>query len=208
MKLQSVSDDAFRAYGTVLNGYAFAPLLKVLSEQEAPTDGTVYVPSCAAMEALPIFSALGDRAFGGMPIQLGYCNGTNDRLTCVEYHRDSEINLAADDAILLLGQRRDIQNGTFDAARTEAFLLPKGTAVELYATTLHYAPCGQEFHVAVVLPRGTNAALPPFDAACKEDTLLFARNKWLLAHRDAPEAQNGAVVGMVGDMPNVANLLS
>ena len=44
----------------------------------------------------------------------------------------------------------------------EYFFVPAGTAVELYATTLHYAPCsvdGKEFRCGVVLPRGTNEKL-------------------------------------------------
>ena len=30
---------------------------------------------------------------------------------------------------------------TYDTSKMEAFLVPAGTAVEVYATTLHYAPC-------------------------------------------------------------------
>ena len=44
----------------------------------------------------------------------------------------------------------------------EYFFVPAGTAVELYATTFHYAPCsvdGKEFRCGVVLPRGTNEKL-------------------------------------------------
>jgi hypothetical protein len=47
-----------------------------------------------------------------------------------------------------------------DTSQVAAFLLPAGTAVELFATALHYAPCsgspGEPFRVAVVLPLGTN----------------------------------------------------
>jgi len=33
---------------------------------------------------------------------------------------------------------------------------------------------------------------------CQEDKLLWARNKWLMAHPDAPEAAQGAYVGLTG----------
>jgi hypothetical protein len=58
-----------------------------------------YVPSHALLEALPTFDVLRDSVYGGMPIQIGYCNGTNTKLNCVEYHRDSEINIPADDIV-------------------------------------------------------------------------------------------------------------
>ena len=50
--------------------------------------------------------------------------------------------MAANDLILLLGQQQDIGEGdTYDTSKAEAFLLPAGVGVELYATSLHYAPC-------------------------------------------------------------------
>ena len=49
--------------------------------------------------------------------------------------------MAASDLILLLGWQADVEEDyTYDTSKVEAFLLPKGVAVELYATTLHYAP--------------------------------------------------------------------
>ena len=37
---------------------------------------------------------------------------------------------------------QDIEDDyTYDTSKIEAFLLPKGTVAEVYATTLHYAPC-------------------------------------------------------------------
>ena len=81
----------------------------------------------------------------------------------MEYHRSSEVSAAATDAILILGSQQDIADDwSFDTAKCEAFLVPKGTAVEIYATTLHYAPCSvgdERFRVTVVLPKGTNYPL-------------------------------------------------
>ncbi|MFR6273810.1 MAG: DUF4867 family protein [Blautia sp.] len=61
--------------------------------------------------------------------------------------------------------------------------------VEVYATTLHYAPCNaheNKFCTAVVLPKGTNTDAPTATGNnTGEDKLLFARNKWLIAHKDA-----------------------
>ena len=97
-----------------------------------------------------------------MPVQIGYCNGHNSKLNAVEYHRSSEINVAATDAILILGLLADVAEDFYLRSKMEAFLVPAGTGVEVFATSLHYAPCGvdgQGFQVAIVLPQGTNYPL-------------------------------------------------
>ena len=79
---------------------------------------------------------------------------------------------------------------------------PAGTAVELYATTLHYAPCGvddREFRCGVVLPRLTNESLVAASSAAGEDRLLFAVNKWLIAHKDSGLEADGAWIGLKGE---------
>ena len=203
MLIRKVTDPEFSRFGKVVKGYDFGPLLaKLVEVSEKPADHTIYVPSDPELEKEPVFTQLQDRAYGGMPIQIGYCNGNNYLLNCLEYHRDSEINIAADDAILILGRMEDIKDGKYDTANVEAFLVPKGCAVEVYATSLHYAPCTVEgtdgFRVIVVLPRGTNTDKPDYEPACEEDRWMTARNKWLLAHPEAPEAASGAYIGLVG----------
>lgn len=212
MKIKPVTDREFARFGRVVEGYDFAPLLGVLRETSPkPETGTVYVPSDPALEALPVFSELRDSFYGGMPVQLGYCNGSNTTLNCVEYHRDSEIDIADNDTVLLLAALSDMDGGKLDTAKVEAFLLPAGEAVELYATTLHYAPCdaksGAGFRVVVVLPRGTNTDKPEFTAKTPEDALLRARNKWLSAHPESPEAADGAFVGLSGENIDIKNLI-
>ena len=77
MQLQSVFDEAFRPYGKVVEGYDFGSLLQALAATPCPSGGTIYQPSEPALEALPVFGQLRDRMYGGMPIQIGYCNGHN-----------------------------------------------------------------------------------------------------------------------------------
>ena len=204
MQIRSIFDAEFKKYGTVLEGYDFAPLLKALREgTEKPADRTVYVASDAALEALPIFGELSGSFYGGMPIQIGYCNGSNRLLNCLEYHRGSEVDIAADDAVLLLAPLQGLEDGRIDTAGVEGFAVPAGAAVQLYETTLHYAPCnapgGDGFRVAVVLPRGTNSELPKPRSLTREDRLLWARNKWLVAHPDSAEAAQGAQAGLSGE---------
>ncbi|AEF80611.1 DUF4867 family protein [Leadbettera azotonutricia] len=201
MHVKPVSDKSFKPYGYVVEGYDFSKLLKTLEETtEKPNEGTIYVPSDPKLEALPIFAELQDRAFGGIPVQIGYCNGFNTKLNCLEYHRGSEICVAADDIIMLLAKLQDVEGGKIDTSRVEAFLLPKGTGILYYETSMHYAPAKAKapFRSIIVLPRQTNTDLPNFTAKNAEDKLLRARNKWLIAHADAPEAKSGAVVGVTG----------
>ncbi len=202
MKWNSVNHPEFALYGRVLEGLDVTALLDTLRKTDRPERGVIYVPSFAPLEDTDVFPHLRDSVYGGMPIQIGYCNGSNTRLNCLEYHRDSEINIAADDVVLLLARQQDMEGDTLRTETVKAFHLPAGTAVELYATTLHYAPCnsGTErgFRVAVVLPQGTNMEAPVVSNIRREDRLLRARNKWLIAHAEAPEAADGAVIGLLG----------
>ena len=208
MEILSVFDPAFRPYGRVLTGYDTAALAQALEQDTPLPDGVGYVPADAALEKLDIFADFENSVYGGMPVQLGWCTGHNTKLNCLEYHRDSEVNFGSRDFILLLGLESQIEDGKFDTALTKAFLVPAGTLVEVFATTLHYAPCeaklGQGFKVLVALPRGTNTDKPVFTPKNYEDTLLTARNKWLLAHADSDEAKGGAVVALTGENLDIA----
>lgn len=182
MRIQNVADDAFRRYGKVLEGYDFTELLKEMKHTPVPEDVT-YVPSVEEMEALPVAKELQNKGYGGLPIEIGYCNGHNKKLNGLEYHRSSEINVAVTDLVLLIGHQQDVEKDyTYDTSKVEAFLVPAGTAIEVYATTLHYAPCHVNesgFQCVVVLPKGTNTELTFEKAAEGEDKLLTAKNKWL-----------------------------
>ena len=139
MEIFSVNDEKFRKYGKVWNNIECTKLIK----------GMEHTP-------LPEAKTFSERVFGGLPIQIGYCNGNNHKLNAVEYHRNSEINIAVTDMILLLGWLPDVTDEfTYDTAKIEAFKVPAGTVVEMYETTLHYAPCNAAdggFKCVVILP--------------------------------------------------------
>ncbi len=201
MKIQNVNDAAFAKYGKVLTGYDCTQLIKAMEHTPLPED-VIYVPGDEQLESLDIARELQNRGYGGLPIQIGYCNGNNNAINALEYHRSSEINVAVTDLILLLGAQQDITTEyQYDTAKVEAFLVPAGTALEVYATTLHYAPCNatpdQGFRCVVVLPKGTNTELDFPLKGEDDDKLATAKNKWLIAHADAQIA--GAFVGLVGE---------
>lgn len=200
MEKYQVSDEKFKAYGRVLTGYDCSQLIKEMEHSPVPED-VIYEPSVFELEQTAVAKEFAKKAYGEMPIQLGYCNGHNQKLNAVEYHRDSEINIAVTDLILLVGKMQDITSDfTYDTSKIEAFFVPKGTVVELYATTLHYAPCGVEgngFKDVIILPKGTNYEKTGEMGNANDDKLMTHRNKWLIAHEDAHI--EGAFVGLVGE---------
>ncbi len=203
MDIKPVSSSSFHKYGRVLTEHRFSQLIHAMKDTPLP-NCVVYEPDVPTFHDLPEVMMLEKYIFGGMPVQIGYCNGKNNTLDAVEYHRSSEVNIACTDLVLLLGMRQDIDTAscTYNTSLMEAFLLPAGTAVELYATTLHYAPCAQNsqaFRCIVVLPFGTNRSLQDLSPTGKEDALLFAQNKWLIAHEQSGLAKDGAFIGLVGN---------
>ena len=213
MKVLSVNDAEFRKYGRVVNNVDFTQLIQAIKDNTPIPEGVAYEPSIAALEATDAYKALSETTYGEMPIQIGYCNGHNCMLNALEYHRDSEINVAATDAILMLGLLADVEpDFTYDTSKVKAFLVPAGTAVEVFATTLHYAPCGVDgkaFQVGIVLPKGTNEALKTKHAAVaadgtapNEDALITAVNKWLIGHAEGG-LDAGSFLGLKGKNLNV-----
>ena len=208
MKIYSVTDKEFAPYGKVLGGYDTSCLMKALDETTPLPDGVEYVMSEASLESTAIFGQLQNNAYGGMPIQLGWCNGHNTRLNCLEYHRDSELNIGLRDFILLVAKADDIIDGKLDTSKVKAFRAAAGQVVEVYETTLHYAPCSAKksdgFKVVIALPKVTNGAMPNIAPKNDEDKRLRACNKWLLAHKDASEAGDGAYIGLTGENIDIA----
>lgn len=204
MHIYEITDPKFTKYGRVISEIDFTALVQAMRNTPIP-EGIMYIPSDETLEVLQDASELSRRVYGEMPVQVGYCNGHNGMLNALEYHRTSEINVAATDAILMLGCQQDMSDTyTYETSNIEAFCLPEGTAVELYATTLHYAPCGVQgkgFQVAIVLPRGTNYPLINKHAG-GEDALLTATNKWLIGHESGglPE---GTFMGLIGKNLNL-----
>ena len=205
IKIYSVFDDEFKPYGRVVKGYNFTELCDyMLTETSIPESGNVYYPSIEAMENMPVFDEVQNTLYGGMPIQIGYCNGRNTTYNGFEYKKGSEINVAVTDFMLVLGHTWQIEDNKFFVGNEKVFFVPQGTAVEMYQTTLHLSPCrtcDDGFKDIVILPRGTNT---PLDKKCvsgdPESVLLLQKNKWVLAHKDRePLVRQGAHIGLIGE---------
>ena len=216
MKVKQVTDTSFIKYGKILTGIDFSEIYNVLEEMDYPED-IEYAASFGPLEEPEFRQKLSNTLYGELSVEIGYCSGHNKMLNALEYHRSSEANVAVTDIILLLGHQSDItEDFTYDTAQLEAFFVPAGTAVELYATTLHYVPIGTKendyaFKMGVVLPFGTNFPLGVTLGAeaekekLPEEKLLFAKNKWLIAHEESGE--EGAFIGLTGKNISVDDLV-
>ncbi|MCD6519867.1 MAG: DUF4867 family protein, partial [Anaerolineae bacterium] len=205
-----VSDVRFARYGRVLQGYDPAEMIQRAKALLPDSQEVVYETSVRALEEPSALNeAIGREVYGGMPFQVGWCYGRNSRLDALEYHKGAETVVCLTDVVLLLGHVQDIVFGeeiVYDTNRVVAFYAPKGSVLELPAWNLHFAPIHvreeEGFATLVYLPKGTNEPLPYSVSGQGESALLFAVNKWLIAHPEAEElAAQGAYVGMVG--PNI-----
>ena len=211
MKIYSVNDPEFKPYGRVVTGLeaAKAEILQALATTPLP-EATDYVAEEPVLQKLPAMVEVSKHLFGGMPVQLGWCNGHNTQLNCLEYHRASEFNLGARDFILLVAHRWEIEDGKLDTACVKAFRVPAGTVVEVFNTTLHYTPCMVDdggFQVMVALPAGTNGPRPEAAAdmpAAGDSYCYWKADKWVLCHADSPKAAEGGYVGLVGKNLDIA----
>lgn len=205
VKVYSVFDGDFLPYGRVLSDFDFSSLIKASEKlTEIPESGNLYIASFEKFEDSPLTFEIQHSIYGEMPIQIGYCNGKNTTYNGFEYHKGSEINIAVTDFMLVLGHVWQIKENRFHVGDEKVFFVPKGTAVEMYATTLHLSPCrtcDEGYKDIVILPRGTNTPLEKrnFDST-GEERLLFMKNKWVIFHKDRePLMKQGAFPGLIGE---------
>lgn len=199
INLYHVNDEEFKQYGLIHQGYDVDSYIKEMTGRDIPQEGNVYVPSDPELEKLPITDSIREAIYGGIGIQVGYCNGNTHRMNAVEYHQGSEVNIAFTDLVLFLGQRSLINedNTSYSTEDLKAFFVPSGSMIELYSTTLHFAPASVDkngFKCLVILPHGTNSKWES-----GEFPYLFAKNKWLLIHEEHERMKaNGALIGLYG----------
>lgn len=207
--IQSVLSLSFNPFGKVLTQFDTQKLIEVAQAQaEIPMTGNSYVPSCSELERLPVVSHIQQQVYGGLPIQAGICAGRNSHLTGLEYHQGSEVVIAGTDCIHLIGRLQDINEDSYDNGNIRAFFQPKGTAIELYSTTLHYAPCKvteKGYVTIVILLEGTNTPLKTESRGANR--LLTKTNKFLIVHSSQEEKiASGVHAGLLGPLVEIKSL--
>ncbi|MDQ7143610.1 DUF4867 family protein [Mammaliicoccus lentus] len=206
--INHIESREFEKYGKILKSISCDYFKNTMELFPIPKEFNQYVASDSTLENAKIKKEISENIYGGMEIQIGYCNGKNSNLNALEYHKGSEVNIAVTDLILILGDIKDIKNNEFDSNKTEFFYLPKGSVVEIYQTTLHFSPCRvhkEGFKCIVILPKGTNELLELAQKNLLEEReLLFMKNKWLLAHPENKKLiSKGAYPGIIGENFNI-----
>lgn len=205
-----VHDPAFASYGRIVEGHDVSGLVRYMENHtDIPAEGNVYVASVAEMEELPVRKEIEAVFYGGMPVQIGYCNGRNTTYNGFEYHKGSEINIAVSDFMLVLAHTWQIRNNTIRTEDAQVFYVPQGTVIEMFQTTLHLSPCrvcDEGFRDVVILPKGTNTPLSEEEKQLRDQSgdpeaqLLLQKNKWVLAHPERePLIRQGAHPGLIGE---------
>ena len=198
LELQHEDSTPFETYGRVIKSLDTEAILAAAGKIENPLSGSSYVASQPEFETLAMKEAIQNEFFGSLPAQIGYCWGHNNFMNATEWHTCSEINIAVTPLVLILGHVWDVKDGIIDSSKFQAFYLPKGTAVEVYATTLHFCPCEVStdgFGCVVALSQGTNTDLQ----IQPKDKKLFRKNKWIVCHeKNETLLARGVVPGITG----------
>lgn len=198
MKIYRVTDKEFKEYGAVIDVDA-SEIIAVAEKITLPESGSAYEPSREDFETTEFANAIQRKVFGEIKTQTGYCYGHSNMLNALEWHKNSEVNVAVTDMILLLGRIQDIEDGKYNSEKVKAFEVKKGEVIEVYATTMHFCPIettASGFGCVVVLPVGTNLVLDEPST----DEFLFKKNKWIMAHVDnADLISKGVKPGIYGE---------
>lgn len=204
--IQPVECQTFRKYGKVIEGVHLPEMEKFVRNTEMPE--TEFYEPCTEelMNMGEEAELIKNHIYGQIPCQIGYYNGYVDRLNAVEYHKCSEVLVILEDAVLIVGTLEDIEEEKLDTSKMKYFYVKKGTCVELYATTLHWAPCAvgeRGVRQIVVQAKGTNTPLMhPVENKIAEDKYLLERNKWVFIHEEVKAIMAGnAYVGLIGENP-------
>ncbi len=191
--LPLITDKSFRKYGKVFD-HTFPDIIEFMEEKtRIPEEGNIYIASDSKFEQVESFKYIKEQIYGGQDIQFGYCNGMNENLNALEFHKGSEVNIAVTDFVLILGKVQDIEGLEYDTNNVEAFYVRRGDVFEIYSTTLHFSPCKVSkdgFKCVVILPKFTNT-----DPNFKPEGLLFKNNKWILTHPENNKLMSQGVNG-------------
>lgn len=198
-----VNDPAFAEYGMVFPDVALPEMKHFLYSVERT--GVEHYVACSEelmqMQEADLFK---DVFFGQVPCQVGWYYNYGTKLNAVEYHKCSEILYEYEPCVITIAKLWDIENGTLDTGKMKCFYVPPETCVELYGTTLHFAParaCKQPVMQIVAQSLGTNTPLPrKTPGSTFEHPWLLQRNKWVLAHPEAAASIDPDVyVGLTGE---------
>ncbi len=195
------SDD-FAAYGRYLSSGGWDGLISSADRLIPKDDNPAYIASITELEELKQPDIIAG-VFGEEAAQVGICRGFNRSMNGMEWHDCPEILIAITPLLLLLGTVDEMKDDQWNSRNTKVCYLEAGEGVVLNAGTLHFAPCRPDsnpFLSLIILPKGVNEALST-GYNSEKNSLLWKERKWILTHRDSPQAAAGAPIGISG--PNL-----
>jgi len=190
--IESVFSPSFTKYGKILDLNCSKDLISKLDKDTTiPEKGNVYIPYIREWENDKIFNEISSHF--DEEIEIGYCNGQNTELNALEWHSCNEINIYSTPVVLFLAKLSDLDdNFKIDSSKVKTFYVPKNTAIVLYNSTLHFAPCKVEkegFKAIIILSNLTNTELEEnnvkFNVDKKYEQFILKNNKYIICHKDA-----------------------
>lgn len=202
IEILTVEHPLFKPYGRVHSHIQVPKMAEYVTGLPMPED-EIYIPLCTQLMKMREAEFFTKQAYAQVPCQIGYFLSHNTKLNALEYHKCSETLVVLEDEVALLGKIEEIEKDTYDVGKLKAFFFPRGSVIELYGTTLHFAPCmatSRGIRQIVVLSRDTNTPLAEkVESKEGENKLLLERNKWVIAHAEAGNlVGQGAHVGLNG----------
>lgn len=200
----TVDDPEFVTYGTV-HPHIKVPKMREYAYQREMPDSEIYEPCSEELMGMDGAVCFTEFAYGETACQIGYYSGYCSKLNALEYHKCSEVLVEFEPAVLIVGHIWDINGQKLDSAKLKLFYVPADTCVELYATTLHFAPCmatqaGVRQVVCQTATTNTDLRHPELLTDEGENKLLYQRNKWVLIHPEAAGSfEANAVQGIEGE---------
>lgn len=210
LNIRLVTDPGFKRYGQVLDGYDFQEAMDFVNTLEMPPrHQDIYVQNSAELLGMRIAEKIKNEIYGGMDVDIGYALGIQDSFCgLLEYHRCDEFMVATKEPLILfVGDQRDIVDNCYDLSLLEAFYLPVGLALDLYATSLHGYPCqsgAEGYRMLVALAQNTNNPIDfEIDRTLKETKLLANVNAFVLVQEESEIRAHypDAFPGLLGASP-------
>lgn len=204
MLIKTMKDNIFKEYAKVIN-IDVEDLLEAMKNDDIESNYTNYIPSDTTLENHQKVQEISKIVYSEEEFIAGKCFGRSHDILGLEYHNSSEVLLALTDFIYVVGHRWDMEGNYYDSKNLEAFLIPKGTVIEVYSTTLHYNLLNANdtpYYAICILPKGTGDPLK-----YGRNGILKKRNKWFIAHAsNIAKIQDGDFAGLTGEVFRLESL--
>ena len=213
LTIHTVDETLFSDYARIVTSPVFSSLSDYIDKNTVVTERNVYVADIPELHTAETDAAL-SVFFGGMKVQIGYCNGCNFSMNGVEYHKSPELTIAITDCLMWWTNPKYLVDfNHVDSSASDLFFIPAGCSFLLNPSVLHLAPCRVDsngYKTVIILPFGTNM---PIEDSLKqsfrasgdpEASILHMTNKYMITHKDwEPLVKQNVHIGLTGQNRSV-----